>query len=153
MQAYRVRPADYDVHATQGEPSARVSAMVAETVFASLRLDQDPTVHAIFFNRAPKDAPHEDLGDRVYLVRPVSPAGLKQWIVDAVDPFFAGACQIRSSLTCRCVVFRYDGQALLCIRADDLAPISPDPSLVVVEQCPELIAPGDYFDGYAPERA
>ena len=150
MKAYIVDVANDDIHASKGERSDYAVAMVTEIALAALRLDQDRTVHAIFFNSVPQDASADLIDENVYLARPADPAQLRQWMYDALHPYREGGGQIRSSLTCRCVVFGYDGQVLICLRSEDPAPVSPDPSIVVVQERPDLIARCDYFDGYVP---
>jgi hypothetical protein len=51
---------------------------------------------------------------------------------------------IRSVATCRMATFGYDGQAFLCLREADKAPMSPNPFLVNIES----VDPGGVFDGW-----
>ena len=74
---------------------------------------------------------------------------LRGWLRKSVDPNVSGGGDVRSISTCRCVTFGYDGQALLCLRHEDEPPVSPDPSLAVVEERPDFIEKTDYFDGWA----
>ncbi len=72
----------------------------------------------------------------------------------SVDPYAgAGATVVRSIATCRAVTFGWDGQAYLCLRHEDDPPVSPNPTLVVVEERPELISETDYFDGWLRQSA
>ena len=57
---------------------------------------------------------------------------------------------IRSLVNCRAVTFGYDWQAFLCLRHEDAPPVSPDSSLVVVEERPDILTDFDYFDGWVP---
>jgi hypothetical protein len=65
----------------------------------------------------------------------------------SVDPSSSFSATIRSIATCRAATFGYDGQAFLCLRHEDEPPVSPDPSLVVVEERPDFLVECDYFDG------
>ena len=65
------------------------------------------------------------------------------------DAYVGGAeffC-IRSMISCRSVTYGYDGQAFLCLRTEDAAPVSPDPASIVVEDRSELLLDNDLMDG------
>jgi hypothetical protein len=84
-------------------------------------------------------------------VRHFGDAGtLMERVRKSVDPFDEMGSTIRSIATCRMVTFGYDGQAFLCLRHEDEPPITPDPSLAVVEERPDYIVRTDYFDGWVP---
>ena len=55
---------------------------------------------------------------------------------------------IRSVINCRAAAFGYDGQAILCLRHEDVAPVSDQPALAVVEEHPEWLAEADWLDGW-----
>ncbi|RZJ37556.1 MAG: hypothetical protein EON86_17030 [Brevundimonas sp.] len=64
------------------------------------------------------------------------------------DPFVpTDFFTIRSMISCRSVMYGYDAQAFLCLRTEDEAPASPDPSLILVEERPDLLLQTDYLDG------
>jgi hypothetical protein len=73
---------------------------------------------------------------------------LRGWLRKSLDPNSSAGGDVRSIATCRCVTFGYDGQAFLCLRHEDAPPVSPDPTLAVVLERPELLADFDYFDGW-----
>ena len=80
------------------------------------------------------------------------PDMLAQLVRISVDPFSAGsAVVIRSIATCRAVTFGFDGQAFLCLRHEDEPPVSPDTTLVTIEERPEFLTESDYFDGWLGE--
>jgi hypothetical protein len=58
---------------------------------------------------------------------------------------------IRSLVTCRAVFFGYDGQAFVCLPAEAEPIISPDESLIRVEECSHLLTEGDWMDGLAAD--
>jgi hypothetical protein len=65
------------------------------------------------------------------------------------DPYFAQTpyfC-VRSILSCRSVIYGYDGQAYLCLRTEDEAPMTPDPGLIVVRDASAYLTETDYLDG------
>lgn len=61
------------------------------------------------------------------------------------DPWDGYFMWIRCQTTCRSVFFGYDGQAFLCLRHEDAAPLGS--SLICVEERPEMLAATDYLDG------
>jgi hypothetical protein len=73
---------------------------------------------------------------------------LASYVKQAVDPNGCVGSTIRSITTCRAVTFGFDGQAFLCLRHEDHAPVSPDPSLVQVNEDYDYLTQTDYFDGW-----
>lgn len=65
----------------------------------------------------------------------------------SVDPFDSAGATIRSIATCRAATFGYDGQVFICLRHEDPQPISPDLSLITIEERPDILVDCDYFDG------
>lgn len=54
---------------------------------------------------------------------------------------------IRSLVTCRAVLFGYDGQALVCLPTSATPIRSPDDTLITVEECSHLLIETDWMDG------
>ena len=56
---------------------------------------------------------------------------------------------IRSLVTCLAVSYGYDGQAFVCLPTDADPIVSPDESLITVEECSHLLIDSDWMDGLA----
>ena len=56
---------------------------------------------------------------------------------------------IKSIISCRHVRYGYDGQAFLCLHAEDSNPKSPDPMIIRVDKRPDILIETDYLDGAA----
>jgi len=83
-----------------------------------------------------------------YAVSLTDPAKLAEVVRFSLDPYSGkSAAVIRSTATCRAATFGFDGQAFLCLRHEDDAPISPDFALIAIEERPDLLTETDYFDG------
>lgn len=65
-----------------------------------------------------------------------------------IDPNGRLGMTIRSIATCRAATFGFDGQAFLCLRHEDDAPVSPEPSLIRVSGDYDFLTQTDYFDGW-----
>ena len=83
-----------------------------------------------------------------HVIKLDSADALRDWLRRSIDPNGTGGGDVRSIATCRMATFGYDGQALLILRHEDVPPISPDLSLAVVEERPDLIGDSDWFDGW-----
>jgi hypothetical protein len=57
---------------------------------------------------------------------------------------------IRSVVNCRTATFGQDGQAMLCLRHEDTAPLARDASLVSAIEYSDRLAGSDLFDGGWP---
>ena len=63
------------------------------------------------------------------------------------DPSSGRWMLIRSLVTCRSVSYGHDGQAFVCLPSDAAPIVSPDNTLIVVEDCSHLLAETDCMDG------
>lgn len=124
--------------------------LVTEIVCDRLRADGDVFHFAVDW-RDPAGEPWAGWilhGSQAHCIALSDPAELAELVRLAVDPNSGkGVPVIRSAATCRAATFGFDGQAFLCLRNEDEAPISPDPALVVIEEHPEYLTETDYFDG------
>lgn len=149
MRAYGIFPM-FDM---MNPEDARVQvciALVTEIVCSRLRADGD-CFHITIDWRDPGAEPWSACTEGVAQAHTVSltdPAELEKVVRFSVDPYIEkSASVIRSTATCRAATFGFDGQAFLCLRHDDDAPISPDPALILIEENPRLLTETDYFDG------
>jgi hypothetical protein len=138
MKIYEIFPV---TEAAESDPAC--AALVARLVFESLRSGGDLFQYAI------------DWSDRTDAEGPIisrfeADEQLLLWLEEAIASGSPVRPLIRSFASCRAATFGYDQQAILCLRHEDAAPVSPDSSLVVVEERPEILAEYDYFDGWLP---
>ncbi|MEP9361273.1 hypothetical protein [Sphingomonas sp. KR3-1] len=123
--------------------------LVTEIVCESLRQQGDCFHHAIDW-RDPGAEPWAGLSSELrepHVVDLGDPTLLREVVHLSVDCFDGrGSGVIRSIGSCRAVTFGYDGQAFLLLGQADTPPASPDQSLVIVEEMPDLISRYDYFD-------
>ncbi|MDC7695589.1 hypothetical protein PQU94_15025 [Asticcacaulis sp. DXS10W] len=125
--------------------------LIATMVFDSLRQNGDHFQYTVDW-RDPGSEPWVGWTDdtaQPHVISLADAEDLASLIRRSVDPFSDGsATVIRSIATCRAATFGYDGQAILCLRHEDEVPKSPDTSLVMVEERPDILAESDYFDGW-----
>lgn len=143
----------YPPFETFGNDDDRTSAaidLVAEVVFKCLRRGGDTFQYAVSFAN-PGEEPGGTFDTAIAAPRVTrldTEDALRNWLRRSVDPNAIGGGDVRSIATCRAVTFGYDGQAFLCLRSEDVSPISPDLTLAVVEERPDLLGGTDYFDGW-----
>jgi hypothetical protein len=53
-------------------------------------------------------------------------------------------------LNCRSAIFGQDGQAIVCLRREDAAPLSPDTTAITVAEESGWLTETDLFDGGWP---
>ena len=149
MKTYIIDP-PFEMFGREDERTSAAINLIADIVFDSLRRGGDTFQHAIVWADAgeePGGTFDEDSAEpHVFELK--SDEALRDWLRRSVDPNDVGGGNVRSIATCRCVTFGYDGQALLCLRHEDEAPVSPDPNLAVVEERHDLLLDCDYFDGW-----
>ncbi|HEX8668736.1 MAG TPA: hypothetical protein VF727_10240 [Allosphingosinicella sp.] len=63
------------------------------------------------------------------------------------DPDSGEWVLIRSLVTCRAVLYGSDGQAFVCLPHEAAPLVSPDATLIVVEECSHWLAETDWMDG------
>jgi hypothetical protein len=146
MKAYVIRP-NMEVFDGTGSLSAdalHALRLLAEVVAESLLQGGDTSHQAAIW-----DGP-VNVGTPPTLVTLPD----RQSVVDVasrlLDPNGLVGGDIRSVVNCRMATFGQDGQAMLCLRHEDTAPISPDPSLLTVTECSERLVGTDLFDGGWP---
>lgn len=149
MKSYGIFPA-FDFSTPDDERVQACISMVTKIVCDALRDGGDNFYYTIDW-RDPGTPGWgictEDLAEP-HIVELNSLTKLTEHVRLSVDPYSGKSVGvIRSIATCRAVTFGYDGQAFLCLRHEDEAPLSRDTSLVVVEDKPWYLTETDYFDG------
>jgi hypothetical protein len=151
MKAYAISPA-FDLY-EEGVPIERTRAaisLIAEMTLKALRRGGDVFQFAVDWRDpgAPTEAPVFEVAEP-HLIRLEAEGDLLRHLVQAVDPNARGGSSVRSAGTCRAATFGWDGQAFICLRYADPAPVSADETLAVVEEVSRLLTDTDYFDGWA----
>lgn len=72
---------------------------------------------------------------------------LREVLIACGDPNNGKWMLIRSLVTCRAVLYGYDGQAFVCLPTEADPIVSPDETLIAVEECSQMLANTDYMDG------
>lgn len=80
-------------------------------------------------------------------VRISDPDTLRTILLECGDPFSGKWMLIRSLVTCRAVFYGYDGQAFVCLPTGTEPIVSPDDTLISVEECSHLLSDTDWMDG------
>jgi len=149
MRAYIIDP-PFETYGVEDERTSAAVNLVADIVLRSLRRGGD-TFHYSVMWANPGEEPlghwHEDIAEP-HIFKLDTEDVLRDWLRKCVDPNRPGWGIVRSIATCRCATFGYDGQALLILRHEDEAPVSPDASLAVVEERPDFLTESDWFDGW-----
>jgi len=151
MKVYGIFPAYDRCDVDADEKEEQCVRIVAGMVFDCLRSDGDDFHFVVDWRDpgAPADTGvfHEDIAEPQILELRQSDA-LREWLLKAVHPNVPAGGTVRSIATCRSATFGYDGQAFVCLRHEDEPPVSPDPSLVAVEERPDILLEYDLFDGW-----
>ena len=149
MRAYIIEP-PFETFDQGDERTSAAINLVAEIVFESLRRGGETFQHSVVWAN-PGEEPggiwNEDVAVP-HVVRLEAEEDLRAWLRRSINPNTNGGGPVRSIATCRAVTFGYDGQALLLLRHEDAPPVSPDLSLAVVEERPDLVKDTDWFDGW-----
>lgn len=117
-----------------------IAALIADC----LRAGGDESHQAIYTDgptsaeQPPNRVPVADRKSMVALVR------------QFLDPNGTLGGDVRSTSNCRAVTFGFDGQAFLCLRHADPAPVSKLPELIVVTERSEWLVETDWLDGGWP---
>lgn len=148
MKAYAIFPT---FGLTKDDPRSRACIdLVSAIVVEALRRDGDHFHFAVDW-LDPGAAPdsgvfHEDVAEPH--IKPLGDAhALIARVRRSIDPFNGSGSTVRSIATCRAATFGYDGQAFICLRHEDEPPVTPDSSLVGIEERSDLLIHTDYFDG------
>lgn len=80
-------------------------------------------------------------------VRITDRATLKAILRESCDPCSGKFMVVRSLVTCRAVLFGYDGQAFVCLPMNAPDIVTPDEDLITVENRSEMLIETDYLDG------
>jgi hypothetical protein len=72
---------------------------------------------------------------------------LRKILRDNGNPNSGKWMSIRSLVNCRSVHYGYDGQAFVCLSINDEPIVSPNPSIISVEDCSHLLIETDRMDG------
>jgi hypothetical protein len=74
-------------------------------------------------------------------------ATLKKILAECGDPNSGKWMLIRSLVTCRSVFYGHDGQAFVCLPTGSPPILSPDETMIRVEDCSHLLIETDLMDG------
>jgi hypothetical protein len=85
--------------------------------------------------------------DGIDIVRITDLGMLRTILRESGDPNSGKWMLIRSLVTCRAVLYGYDGQAFVCLPSQAAPIASPDEKLISVEECSHLLAETDWMDG------
>ena len=157
MRAYIIDP-PFETFGQKSERTTAAVNLIAEIVLGCLSRGGDNFHYSVVWAN-PGEEPGGSWNEDVaipHVVQLDSTESLRGWLRRSVDPNDAGGGDVRSIATCRAVTFGYDGQAFLLLRHENAPPISPDLSLAVVAERPDLLRDTDWFDGWirsAPEIA
>lgn len=80
-------------------------------------------------------------------IRISDPETLRKILRDCGDPNSGRWMLVRSLVTCRAVSYGYDGQVFVCLPTDATPIVSPDDTLMTVEECSHLLIETDWMDG------
>ena len=149
MKAYLIGP-PFETFGREDERTSAATNLVAEIVFDCLRRGGDTFQFSVVWAN-PGEEPggiwNADIAIP-HVIRLQADDDLREWLRKSVDPNTSGGGDVRSIATCRSVTFGYDGQALLCLRHEDVPPASSDLTLATVAERPDFLAEADYFDGW-----
>ena len=132
--------------------NARLRLCVERIADLILRhLSADPALFGIRHVNEGSDAPVkiEIRYGYAEAVRIADAETLREILLGCGDPNSGKWMLIRSLVTCRAVRYGYDGQAFVCLPYEDPPIVSPDDTLIAVEECSTLLAETDWMDGLA----
>ncbi|MDG2534605.1 hypothetical protein P6144_13165 [Sphingomonas sp. HITSZ_GF] len=157
MKLYLIAPA-FELYGKDvaAERTRAAIALITQLVCDALRDGDDTQLTSEWRRPDGTMADVLDTDSRLAIVPLRDAAALHAHVEAAIDPngvlpscHIRGA-DVRSAVNCRAVSFGYDGQAFLCLRFEDPAPVSTDPDLAVVEERSDWLATTDYLDGLVP---
>lgn len=149
MKLYLVQPA-IPPGANEAEVSARLNMCIepiADLILPHLLADP-----AMFGMRHIGEAsqPPLSMAERygyAEVVRLAEKATLRAALVACGDPSSGKWMLIRSLVTCRAVSYGYDGQAFVCLPHEADSIISPDPTMIEVNDRSQMLIETDWHDG------
>lgn len=152
MKVFGVFPVvDIGGRDTPAEQTHKGIDIVTQLCFEALRHNDDRFHYAVDWRDPGDDGSRGYFTDGVaepHVVQLESAEALRDRLRRSIDPNDPAGSTIRSIATCRAATFGWDGQAFLLLRHEDPVPVSPDLSLVVVEERPDILLNSDYFDGW-----
>jgi hypothetical protein len=146
MKAYVIRPNIdvFDDTGTLSADAAQALRVIGDMVADCLQQGGDKSHHGTVF------VGPTELGALPNVVALSDRQKLVALTLRLLDPNDGLGGDIRSVVNCRAATFGQDGQAMLCLRHEDTAPLAADRSLVSVAQCSEWLTGTDLFDGGWP---
>lgn len=149
MKLYLVSPA-IPAYSDEAFVDARLEACIG--VISDLILSHLATDPALFGVRHTNEGSASPLptGERcgyAEVARIPDAETLRRVLVACGDPNSGEWISIRSLVTCRAVFYGYDGQAFVCLPTDAEPIVSPDPAMISVEECSQLLTESDWMDG------
>lgn len=153
MKLYLVAPKVAD-NSDEAAEAARLRICIGQIADLILRhISPDPALFGIRHVNENSEAPVSPDTRYGYAeaLRISDPEMLREILVACADPYSGKWMLIRSLVTCRAVFFGYDGQAFVCLPAEADPILSPDDTLITVEECSHLLTETDWIDGLAAE--
>ena len=150
MKLYSIRPS-LPASSDREAVDARLRACVQPIAdLIASHVEADPCLYGIWHENEvgrPAIEPDASFGPARVALLSRAPGELRAVLAECGDPFCESWMLIRSLVTCRSIRYGYDGQAFLCLTASDGPLISPDESLILVEERSHLLAETDWMDG------
>ena len=148
MKAYVIRPTMdvFDGSGTLGPAAEKALRVIAEMVVQAL-LQGGDTRHRAVIREGPCDVDTPPT-----IIAECDSFSLAALVRRLLDPNSLAGGGIRSAVNCRAATFGQDGQAFLCLRHEDAAPSSPEPTLATVAEEAIWLANTDVFDGGWPTQ-
>ncbi|OAN97526.1 hypothetical protein A8B75_03975 [Sphingomonadales bacterium EhC05] len=154
MQAYLIEPS-FEMYRTDDNRTEKTIELISKLVFDCLRSGGDNFQFSVDWvdpGEQLRSIFREDVA-QPHVTKLEDSSVLMDRLRQSIDPNDEMWCHVRSIATCRTVTFGYDGQAFLCLRHEDNAPISPDQDLVVISEISNYLSETDYFDGWIRESS
>lgn len=149
MKLYLVAPKLAD-NSDKAAEDARLHACVQSIAELILRhLSADPALFGVWHVNEGSDAPVESDTRYAYaeVVSISDPEMLREILLACGDPNSGKWMLIRSLVTCRAVFYGYDGQAFVCLPTESAPMVSPDDTLITVDECSQMLSETDWMDG------
>lgn len=148
MKLYLVRP-NLPADADNEEIEARLRACVQPIAdLIASHIEADSCLYGLWHEDTIGAPPIEQVScfGKIRGTRLNSPE-LRIILANVGDPSGEYGMLIRSLVTCRSVRYGFDGEAFVCLMAEDEPMISPDIDLITVEECSSLLVESDWMDG------
>ena len=125
------------------ECSERIADLIAS------HLQHDPALFGMREEGEVSEAPVQPDGryGTIDTVRVEDAETLRTILRESGNPSGGKWMLVRSLVTCRAVSYGSDGQAFVCLPSEAAPIVSPDDTLINVEECSQLLVETDWMDG------